>query len=138
MTILHRLLLLAALPLLAFGCGGGSSHGSPGGDGGAGDDAGAATDGEPSGDADTDGGADDNVAPLVVDEGPPGADSVDVPFVSVTLCIPGTTTCQTIDHVSVDTGSSGLRIIASVLESDIVLPQQTATTGSSLAECFQF
>ena len=57
----------------------------------------------------------DNVVSMIMDEGPPGTDSIDVPFVSVTLCVPGTTSCQTIDHVIVDTGSSGLRIISSVL-----------------------
>ena len=31
-----------------------------------------------------------------------------------------------------------LRIISSVLKSNIALPQQTATTGNSLAECFQY
>jgi hypothetical protein len=76
-----------------------------------------------------------NVAPLIVDNGPAGADSINTPFVSVTICIPGTTTCQTIDHITVDTGSSGVHILASVLNSNIVLPQVKASTGSSLAEC---
>jgi hypothetical protein len=80
-------------------------------------------------------GAVNNVAPLVVDEGPTGVNSSNTPFVTVTVCIPGTTTCQTIDHVIVDTGSSGLHIIASVLSSKLVLPQARASTGSSLAEC---
>src|SRR5437867_11483705 len=31
---------------------------------------------------------------------------------SVTLCVPGTTTCQTIPDILVDTGSSGVRIVA--------------------------
>jgi hypothetical protein len=130
-----RIYWLAAIPLLAFGCGGGGNHSASGGDGGSGDDADYTADGEASGDASS---AGDNVAALVVDDGPTGTSSVDVPFVSVTICIPGTSTCQTIDHITVDTGSSGLRIISSVLSSNMVLPQATATTGSSLAECFQF
>ena len=129
-----RICRLAAVPLLAFGCGGGGSHSASGGDGGSGDDAESTADGEVAGDA----ASGDNVAALVVDDGPTGTSSVDVPFVSVTICIPGTSTCQTIDHITVDTGSSGLRIISSVLSSNMVLPQATATTGSSLAECFQF
>ena len=67
-----------------------------------------------------------NVAPLVVDQGPDPQNvfDVNVPFVTVTVCVPGSTTqCQTIDHVTVDTGSSGLRIISSVLS--ITLPPQT-------------
>jgi hypothetical protein len=82
-------------------------------------------------------GAVNNAAPVTVNAGPPGTASVDIPFVSVTVCVPGTATCQTIDYVSVDTGSSGLRIVASAL-SGLALPQQTATTGSALAECMQF
>jgi hypothetical protein len=76
-----------------------------------------------------------NVAPLIVDTGPTGADSINTPFVTITICIPGTSTCQTIDHVMVDTGSSGVHIIASVLNSTMVLPQVMASTGSPLAEC---
>lgn len=34
---------------------------------------------------------------------------------SVTICTPGTTTCQTIDNLLVDTGSYGLRVFKSVL-----------------------
>lgn len=74
----------------------------------------------------------DNVAPMIVDDGPPGTESVDVPFISVTLCVPGTSTCQTIDHVSVDTGSSGLRMVSTAL-AGLQLPQV-----GSLVECYQF
>src|ERR1700681_941671 len=54
-----------------------------------------------------------NVQPVVVDSGPSlngqpiGAN--DELFTTITICIPGTSTCQSIDHVLVDTGSSGLR-----------------------------
>jgi hypothetical protein len=54
----------------------------------------------------------------------------------VTICVPGTGTCQTIDHVQVDTGSSGLRILASVLQ--LSLAQQTDSNGSAMAECTRF
>jgi hypothetical protein len=68
-----------------------------------------------------------NQVPLVVDAGPTGANVINIPYVSVTLCAPGTTNCQTIDHVSVDTGDSGLRILASVLQPGLLaaLPQST-------------
>ena len=60
-------------------------------------------------------------------------------FVTVTLCEPGSTTnCQTIDHVQVDTGSSGLRIIASLIPASVILPVQPAPDGNSLVECFQY
>jgi hypothetical protein len=57
-------------------------------------------------------------------------------FASVTLCIPGTTSCQTIDHLLVDTGSSGVRIVDSVLT--LSLPQQKDSNGNIIGECTQF
>jgi hypothetical protein len=78
-----------------------------------------------------------NAVPLTVDGGP--ANFADLAFVSVTICAPGSSTnCQTIDHIQVDTGSSGLRIIASVLSPGLSLPQQTDVAGNALAECAQF
>src|SRR5450631_2320469 len=52
-----------------------------------------------------------NTAPIAVDGGPTvNGVSVGYPngaYATVTVCTPGTTTCQTIDHVLVDTGSVG-------------------------------
>ncbi|MDE2341902.1 MAG: DUF3443 family protein [Betaproteobacteria bacterium] len=85
-----------------------------------------------------------NVLPLVVDQGPAGLSSIatNEPFVSVTVCSPGSTSaCQTIDHVLVDTGSVGLRLISSVLTSSgllAALPQALAPSGYPLAECVAF
>jgi hypothetical protein len=80
----------------------------------------------------------DNVLPIAVGAGPPGTSVVNVPYVDVTVCVPGTTTCQTIDHVLLDTGSTGLRIVRSVLNAGLNLPAQTADNGDSLAECAVF
>jgi hypothetical protein len=78
------------------------------------------------------------VAPLIVDAGPAQV-GVNIPSVSVTICEPGTANCQTIDHILVDTGSSGLRIIASALNSTAVnLPAATTPAGDPLFECFTF
>ncbi len=85
-----------------------------------------------------------NVLPMTVDAGPAavlnaGIAETNIPFVSVTVCQPGTTTCQTIDHVLVDTGSSGLRIISSVLNNALTaLPQIRDGSGNALAECVVF
>ena len=84
--------------------------------------------------------ASNNSTQLVVDAGPlelnnAGFADEDVPFISVTVCIPGTTTCQNIDHVEVDTGSEGLRIVAPALS--LSLPQQTSG-ANAIAECVQF
>jgi hypothetical protein len=56
-------------------------------------------------------------------------------FTSVTVCIHGTSTCQTIDDVLVDTGSYGLRLLGSALS--IALPQQTSGAGN-IGECTVF
>ncbi|MGG1945783.1 DUF3443 domain-containing protein [Trinickia sp. NRRL B-1857] len=77
-----------------------------------------------------------NVATITVDQGVSGVPNM--PFVSVTVCAPGTGNCQTIDHVLVDTGSWGLRVFASQLPASVALPQQTNGNGGALAECMQF
>jgi len=62
-----------------------------------------------------------------------------IPTVSVTICAPGTSTCQTIDNIQVDTMSFGLRLVntaaASVLGS---LSIETDSSGNQIAECTQF
>lgn len=108
-----------ALAMVVAGCGGGTASG--GGNVGGNSIAAAAA----------------NVQPVTVDAGP--ANSVDILFVTVDVCVPATGTCQAVDHIQVDTGSSGLRIMASVLSPPMIsaLPQQTVN-GSPVAECAQF
>jgi hypothetical protein len=79
-----------------------------------------------------------NVAPIIVDAGPDPTNfiSANVAFATITVCVPGTTTCQTIDHVTVDTGSSGLRILSGVLT--IPLPAANDSNGNPLYECTVF
>lgn len=78
-----------------------------------------------------------NVQDVIVDGGPVG--DVNLVYTSVTVCAPGdSSTCQTIDHILVDTGSTGLRLFASVLPASLNLPQQLATNGGALVECTQF
>jgi hypothetical protein len=78
-----------------------------------------------------------NVQAITVDGGP--ADVPDLAFTNVTVCAPGSSSnCQTIDHVQVDTGSTGLRLLASALSPTLSLPQQMSATGNPLAECAQF
>jgi hypothetical protein len=52
------------------------------------------------------------------------------PCTQITICQPGTSTCQTISDILVDTGSSGLRIFASSLT--LTLP------SSHIGECMHF
>lgn len=77
-----------------------------------------------------------NVEKIVVDQGPAGLQetAVNTAFVSVNVCEPGTNNCQLIDHIEVDTGSVGLRVIASVITQISLTP---FTSGPN-AECLAF
>jgi|WetSurMetagenome_2_1015567.scaffolds.fasta_scaffold13434_4 hypothetical protein len=83
-----------------------------------------------------------NTTEIVVDSGPVSGFSYGVtnlPYVSVTVCAPGSTTvCTTVDHVFLDTGSIGLRLLGSKVAS-LGLPPATATAGpGNLVECYPF
>lgn len=59
-------------------------------------------------------------------------------FTTVTVCAPGTSNCQSIPNVLVDTGSFGLRLLASSLGTlGSSLPQQTSGSNT-VFECGQF
>jgi len=58
------------------------------------------------------------------------------PCVSVTVCNPGTSTCQKIDDILLDTGSFGLRIFKQALT--IVSLTPIISGFGSVAECAQF
>ncbi|WP_420264388.1 DUF3443 domain-containing protein [Candidatus Magnetominusculus dajiuhuensis] len=57
------------------------------------------------------------------------------PCVSVTICTPGTATCQTINDILLDTMSTGLRVFKSVLS--VSLTPVTAGSGT-LVECMEY
>ncbi|MGC1620677.1 MAG: DUF3443 domain-containing protein [Candidatus Acidiferrum sp.] len=118
---LHEFVFMGLAGALAatVGCGGGSSGSSITSGGGGGSSSPTA-----------------NVQPITVNTGPT-ANYVDGVFTSVMICVPGSTTsCQTIDGILVDTGSSGLRIMASELT--ISLPQQTGAGSEPIVECLPF
>lgn len=121
-------LLAVAAATFATACGGSGSSSGAGSTSGTGSTGGS-------------GSTTNNVASLIVDAGPSSlilsneADE-DLAFTTVTVCVPGTATCQTIDHVQVDTGSEGLRIVPSS-EFSLSLPMQTAG-GNAVSECTQF
>lgn len=80
-----------------------------------------------------------NAASVAVDSGP--ACYADAAYVTVTVCAPGTATCQSIDHVLLDTGSSGLRVLYSALNSSVAAAlsaQSVQQGGQTLVECQQF
>jgi hypothetical protein len=66
----------------------------------------------------------------------PANDYVNGLFTDVTICVPGSSTCQTIPNVLVDSGSEGLRLLDSVV--NISLPAVTDSSGDSLQECLPF
>ncbi len=79
-----------------------------------------------------------NSMALAVGKGVAG-DGANQPEVSVQICAPGTNVCQTIDHVLIDTGSTGVRIASAALSPQLLaaLPQETVS-GSALGSCEQF
>ena len=80
-----------------------------------------------------------NSVPVIVDGGVPGGPrTFNVPFVSVTVCAPGSSQCVTVGHVLVDTGSIGLRLLASALGPSVTLPAVSTSNGQAIAECGQF
>jgi hypothetical protein len=91
-----------------------------------------------------------NNLPLVVDSGPADIFSLvaNVLYATVTVCAPGArpldslSKCATIDHVQVDTGSVGLRILASKVSSLGLIPVELVANGSTVAgqvhECYPF
>lgn len=113
----------AVLLLSLAACSGGSSSGSMG--------SGVTTTPPP---------AVNNVQPVVMDYGPivngQYVGSNDILYTTVTICMPGTTMCQSIDHVMVDTGSTGLRIPASVVA--LSLPYIGDAGNNPIGNCVQY
>ncbi|HEX4585841.1 MAG TPA: DUF3443 family protein [Burkholderiaceae bacterium] len=111
-----RIALLASAAVAVASCGGGGGSASSGGPPPA-----------------------PNVAEMVVDGGPivngAHAGFFNQGYVTVTVCVPSTSTCQSIDHVWVDTGSSGLRLLASAVT--LSLPPSTQNSNP-VANCVQF
>jgi hypothetical protein len=108
--------LLICLSAISCGGGGGGTLSGPGGTSGTGTTPAS------------------NVVSVVVNGGP--AQSVNTLFTTITVCVPGTNTCQTIDGIQIDTGSYGLRLLAPVLQ--LSLAVSTASGGGSLLECTPF
>ena len=79
-----------------------------------------------------------NTVAITVDKGL--GNLINIPTVSVTVCVPGTSTCQTIDHVQLDTGSYGLRVVNTALNATLAsgLTPLTVNGSQQHAECTQF
>ncbi|MBS1968994.1 MAG: DUF3443 family protein [Bdellovibrionales bacterium] len=60
---------------------------------------------------------------------------INQPCVSVTICEPGTSNCQTIDKILIDTGSFGLRVFSSLVSVNLT---QRTINGGNLTECVRY
>jgi hypothetical protein len=77
-----------------------------------------------------------NTQALQVNFGPDNAYGPNGLFTDVTICVSGTSTCQDIQNVLVDTGSYGLRLLSSQVT--LTLPVTTDSSGNALQECIAF
>jgi hypothetical protein len=82
-----------------------------------------------------------NVVTVTVDGGPAAAPGqINHLYVAVKVCAAGSqTACATIDHVLLDTGSVGLRLVGSVLAAQsVTLSPAQDSQGQTLEECVVF
>ncbi|RQR29441.1 DUF3443 domain-containing protein [Burkholderia sp. Bp9142] len=120
---LGLLSVAAATAMLVTACGGGDdNNGGSGGNGGGSN----VSDGNTA-----------NTAVITVGTGV--AHVINIPTVNVKICAPGTSNCQVVNNVLVDTASYGLRLVSSALSSGVLnnLPQ-TTSGGAPVAECGKF
>jgi hypothetical protein len=131
-------ILCRALPLLAAvaltACGGGGSNNAV--------SSSSSSSGTGSSSSSSSSGA-ANVVSVIVGPGPTKTSSFfNIPATTIKLCLPGSTThCQTITHILVDTGSYGLRVMASALNGLIATAdyqQDPSTGGNFVVECLPF
>jgi len=79
-----------------------------------------------------------NTIPVSVNSGPAN-NAVNFAYVTVTVCNPGSTTnCASIPDVQVDTGSSGLRILASAPGVSSLSLTPVTGSGAPVYECVPF
>ena len=82
-----------------------------------------------------------NTMTVTVDTGPTAATGqINHAYVTVKVCVPGSTTqCANIDHVRLDTGSYGLRLVGSVLAAaKVTLTPEKDAQGQAIEECVGF
>jgi hypothetical protein len=110
---------IAAVAMLLGACGGGGGGSSSGGSGGSGG-----------------GQVASNQVAVTVGR---GVQSVaNIPTVSVTICVPGSNVCQTVNNVQVDTESFGLRLATSAMNQVLGSLAQETVGGIPIAECTAF
>jgi hypothetical protein len=115
-----RALGLVAVTALVAACGGGGG----GGDGGSGSGSGGGT--QPAA----------NQATVTVGNGVEGV--ANIAGVSVKVCVAGTTNCQTINNIQLDTESFGLRLAGAAATQVAAALQPVRVAGNPVAECTAF
>jgi len=73
---------------------------------------------------------------ISVNVGAGTAKNINTPYVSVTICQPGTNICKTVDNILLDTGSTGLRVLASTITPLQLSP--VVVNNASILECASF
>ncbi|VWD46824.1 PF11925 family protein [Burkholderia lata] len=116
--------LAAATAVLVTACGGG--------DGGGGSSSGNNGNG---GNGGSDGNS-GNTAVITVNAGV--ANVINIPTVSLKVCAPGTSNCQVVNNVLVDTASYGLRLVGSAVSGVLGSLPQVTSGGAPVAECGKF
>ncbi|WP_175947340.1 DUF3443 domain-containing protein [Burkholderia pyrrocinia] len=117
--------LAAATAVLVTACGGGDGGGSSGNNGGSNGNGSTVSDGNTA-----------NTAVITVGTG--AANVINIPTVSVKVCAPGTSTCQVVNNVLVDTASYGLRLVGSAVSGVLGSLPQVTSGGAPVAECGKF
>ncbi|AFQ46633.1 DUF3443 domain-containing protein [Burkholderia cepacia] len=114
--------LAAATAMLMAACGGGGDNngGSGGSNGGS-----SVSDGNTA-----------NTAVISVGTGV--ARVINIPTVNVKICAPGTSNCQVVNNVLVDTASYGLRLVGSAVSGVLGSLPQVTSGGAPVAECGKF
>ncbi|VWC35822.1 DUF3443 family protein [Burkholderia metallica] len=120
--------LAAATAVLVTACGGGDG-------GGGGSSAGNGGNGGNGGSGGSDGNS-GNTAVITVNTGV--ANVINIPTISLKVCAPGTSNCQVVNNVLVDTASYGLRLVGSAVSGVLGSLPQVTSGGAPVAECGKF
>ncbi|RQZ11942.1 DUF3443 domain-containing protein [Burkholderia sp. Bp9031] len=121
---LGLLSLAAATAMLVTACGGGGDGGG-GGSGGGNGGGSSVSDGNTA-----------NTAVITVGTGV--ARVINIPTVNVKICAPGTSNCQVVSNVLVDTASYGLRLVGSAVSGVLNNLPKVTSGGAPVAECGKF
>ncbi len=112
--------LLAALALALTGCGGGGGGGSG-----------------TSGAVSSPSAANQVTVTVMQDPDIAGVATTNIPYVTLTVCDTNGS-CESVDHIVVDTGSYGLRILKTAVPQLVLPPDAGSSPGEHMGECVTF